>query len=367
MELLTALERPTRKPLPLVLSDLHRDLDWALATRSDPVAFGDAVSRCFNRAALVECVFGRAHAAADLCLAQLSWVDGLARRTGQPELLLNALQAWINLARLDRVLRRPEAARSRLDLLLGHELALPIALRHVRIDGPDWQAMNKKLPQLSGFLQTVWLSETLLSLLSQGCYDRVTELRKAYFDQQTHVHLQKIAAEAELLAICRTQRDGGGVTLDMAHPLSDWDLDVLTLRAIELRLAQDRTATALWATPALGTMLDRVLSGPPEDRQLALAQHLIEVLVEFEPQSAAIHGARAFDHAVKLDDEVFCARFADICLQHGTEPEVWQDRCATLRDRSWYAAVRRRDLPVNPDWCVSVDGLTDRLRGLSHR
>jgi hypothetical protein len=359
VELLTTLERPTRRALKMVVSELHSALDNVAMWRSAPFQYAERVCMCFNRAGLIEAAMRRPHHAVALCEAQLVWIGQLADRTRSRTVLLFALQAWLNLARLDRILHR--SAADRLELFLAACRSEPVRLGPVVIQRSDWTGLAEKSPGLFRFLYGAWLNETLLGALREGQHDRVRATTERVIADRLLDGFQAVLAEAELMMRrCHATRGGGALQLPDA--MSSVHRDIIALRSAEADIASDKVRSAGQAASTLAELARRTLASENDDTRLAILQHVVAALSVVDPESAGAMAVLGCERASAMGDEVSLAWFATVCAENDG-CAVWKRKLKQLRDTSWYPACGTIG---NVAAVEGITRLSQRLIGMVH-
>jgi hypothetical protein len=342
IELITALQRPVRIPLQSWVADAEGKLDnMEINARLRVAENYEDLAKIYNQAALMVAFSGDASTARDVCRAQICLIQILTCGSNKAPFLSCAIQAWINLARLDRISGAYEAAAAKLNLLRDAMVLKPTSLADMSIDVQDWSALRQLRPKLDLFLHVVWYSETFSLLLRGHQFREVICLSTRNYGSIADDRLLSVFVEAALIAFCNFG-EGTGDFRSRIDGLSIPDLHRLIIR---LRIAQydARWGESRFDAEAVDDLVRQVRAlmacGAIGVGFLALTRALLDLLIKAGEKEAALDIAEtAYRFSTALGDEVFRIQFASFIGFHRADV-IWRDLCRELMGNTWYVGI----------------------------
>ncbi|GAA3445575.1 hypothetical protein [Planomonospora venezuelensis] len=336
----------------------RRALDgWAVELRGKLSALGaepplsaggrGAKAACMNLAALVVAHAGDLQTAERLCRLQLEWLARLASESGDPSVLGDALQPWINLGRL-RVLRG-DADGARPHFVLAEHLRdlRPVRLGPCRLPAGAWPLVVAADAGIPEVLWNVYAIDQLKAYLRagdpEGALAFIPRLRRL-----TPPGTRRFVDEGEVLALLRGGRAGEALEKAAeADPATTADEMAFLLHRVAAlaALGQEGSARRLAVgLTAIATRTEPRYATPPTFlRQLKRLGLLLETLGE-ERYALAVY-VRGLDMCGGHEDEPLHLEFVEGALRlapgHRASAE-WRPVRDRLLGRSLYFEVRRR-------------------------
>lgn len=185
-----------------------------------------------NNAALIAAHRGEMERAWRLTERQLWWQGRLARRSGNGVITGNAVQPWVNLGRLEALAGRWREALARFAGLATYDVADRMELGCVRVGGEAWSALTPSREDFLRFLEAVYISDSLRTMLLNGRFELIHPFAARY---EGGGGLRWMCEEACVVAECRAGDFGAAAARARAGAgeARGWHRAVLRLRMAE--------------------------------------------------------------------------------------------------------------------------------------
>jgi len=297
-----------------------------------------------NQAGLVAAHRGEMEAAWRLTERQLWWHGRMARRSSDPFVTGYAIQPWVNLGRLESLAGRWREALARFAGLATYDVADRLELGCVRVGGKAWSALTPSREKFLQFLEAVYVSDSLKTMLLNRRFELVHPFAARYVGGGG---LRWMCEEACVVAECRAGDFGAAVARARvgAGETRGWHRAVLRLRMAEAHACAgeiDRAGEILAQMAGVVRQLSPGQKANPElmpiTARLAGACH--EAGLAAEACGVArdvLEGARtANDEMIQIEMLRLLAAAAP-----DEEREGWIEAARAAEDATEYARFRR--------------------------
>lgn len=360
--ILTPQDRLARKPLGSWGEELIRRLDEARRVIRDTRRFAGELAFVGNGAGLIAAHRGDMGSAWRIMERQIWWHGRMARRSGDAALTAHALQPWVNLGRLESLTGRWREALSRFGGLTAFETAGRLEMGCVRLGGESWSALMASREQFVGFLDSVYVADSLRAMLLNHRFEEVIPFVRRLGTADSSPWIRE---EACIVADCCM--GGFGTALSRARAAArearGWERVVLRLRAAEVHACAGEVSQAATLLASLAEVVQRVSAGQhanprlmPVTARLANACH--EAGLGREADAVArrvLEGARAArDEMIEIEM---------LRLLAATAPERerpgWREASEHAEASTDYARYRRGGPSPNPVFGELYERLED--------
>jgi hypothetical protein len=338
-------------------------LDTARATRTTRQLAGQLGS-IGNQAGLLAAHAGDVSRAWHVTEQQLWWQGRLARRSHDPTVTAHAVQPWVNLGRLEALTGRWREALARLAALSAYEMDDWLELGCMRLRGSDYLGVSASREHFVGFLQAVYVSDSLKTMLLNRRFDLIHPFAAS---ARAEGPLWWMCEEASVVAECRLGDYPAAMSRadTAAREATGWSRAALRLRLAEAHACAgdlNRARAILSQLAAVVRQLSPEVKAKPElmpiTARLAGACH--EVGLADDACAVArdvLQGARtANDEMIEIE---MLKLLADASPEH--ETQAWRDATDAAVAVTDYARFRR-GAPPRPN--PVFDELYERLEAV---
>lgn len=363
LAILVPQDRIARPPLGAWAAQVCGLLDTAGQTRTTRQLAGQLGS-AGNQAGLIAAHAGDVARAWHVTERQLWWQGRFARRSRDATVAAHAVQPWVNLGRVEALTGRWREALARFAALPTYKVAGRLDMGCMRLRGSDYLGVSRTREHFLGFLQAVYVSDSLKAML----FNRRFELVHPFVASAgAEGPLWCMCEEAAVVAECqmgdhRTAISRAGTA---AREASGWNRAALRLRLAEAHACAGEIERA---QPILSQLASVVRQVSPEVKakpdlmpitaRLAGACH--EVGLADDACAVArdvLQGARtANDEMIQIE---MLKLLADASPEH--EAEAWRDAADAAVAATDYARFRR-GAPPRPN--PVFDELYERLEAI---
>jgi hypothetical protein len=352
----TALLRPQdripRAPLGRWAGRLSRKLERCLRDERTAGGVSEQVGSIANNAALIAAHRGEGAVAWRLCERQLWWQHRLSRRARAAAIASRCVQPWVNLARLEALTGRCDAALARLQLLAGRRPGRWLALQPVRADGVGCQPIQHTDGDFEVMLENIYIIDSLKALLQNRRWAEAAEFATR-MRREGPARLALWSDEAAVVAASRMgDHDGAraAVQAGLGRPEAvAWHRATFHLRRAEVEAC---AGNLNGARGELGRLVQVALRLSPAARsQLQPMYVLVRVAaacaeVGMAKEALQVAGA-VYEGACTADDEVMRIEALRILAEWAPDEAraEWNEALGALERTTEYHRYRCPDVP----------------------
>lgn len=358
--LLIPQDRIAREPLGVWAARLSGQLNQSLRSTRRTRGIASEVGFVGNNAGLIAAHRGEMDTAWRITQAQLWWQGRLARRSGDPEVTAYGVQPWVNLGRLEALTGRWREALARLSGLGTYAVADTLELGCVRLRGTAWTALMSSREHFVRFLEMVYVTDTLKTLLLNRQWERVPEFADPFLGSQ----LTPFCEEACVVAECRAgdPRTAAARALDAARQTRGWTRAVLRLRAAEAHACAGEIGAAAEILSAMVRVIHEVSAEQMANPRLMPATARVATVCHEAGLAEEAHALaqRVLNGARAARDELIEIEMLRLLTATAPDDEraVWEEPRRAAEESTEYARYRRGGPPPsNP----AVTALYERL------
>jgi hypothetical protein len=342
-DLLVPHDRPIRPPLPEWAQSVNAMFQQASALAgSDLQAAGQGMSRSFNEAALIEVYFGRPDHAAALCRASIDWFAGAAARSGDLSLIRFALQAFVNLGRLDRIAGRWELALSQFEQAWQSTQGVTLRATALLISNAHVDAIGASAPEFLPGLETIYVVDSLKTLLKAKRYADVLDFvqSRSGIGRPT---LRDFLWEAAVVATYRLGRGERSLHLaeERLREPRRANRPIFILRRAEVFTVTGHEDCGLDLARKLGAAFEDAATPLGQTRRSVL-DRLIKLLLHLNAGDTSRLAARGATASAELNDVPLQSDFLTLLMRGAADAgdrAKAAEQLAGLRRSGWYGAA----------------------------
>jgi hypothetical protein len=313
-------------------------------------------SICFNQLGLIECYIGRLERATTSCYAHLEWVSQVVAEQELLAVSQQALDAWINLGRLDVINGAYNEALAKFALLQKAKRGEELTVGALTISDKHWQAIVQARPDFYEFIENVFITDSVKALLKSKDYEAVLSFA---ISNMTGVGplLHDFLTESQLIALCRLGQSEAALELAQQYSLRGSFLHRLIFqlhRAEALAYFGEEKAALQVVTDLDFIMSYFQLDTKPNLSKLFLTARLVKALKTLgQPLAAQRFAQKAYAGAVLLQDETLQLEFLRFILELNAEIEPslniktqWQQCFHSLVEHTCYRSLRAKAMQL---------------------
>jgi hypothetical protein len=367
-EFLIPDDRKPRLPLPLwARKVLCVVCECEEIVKRDIYAASGPLIGCLNEAALIEVYYGRLPNAGDICQAAMNWSYLVLLRTGRLSAAQFALQPYVNCGRLDRICRRWDDSIDKFKSLLAIRTSSPLAIGPIGFTCEHWAQVLREAPQWEAILESVYIVDTLKTLIRATRFVDVLEMVKANI-RRCREALRDVLCEAATIALIHLGSSSTALEITEAylrdsHPMNP---AIFVYRRAEVLEALGETARShdLYKKLAAAFLTSNAQIGLSK---LNLATRVAERLAHCCPEHALVLVRLALPAAQRLNDVLFQKELLRIlreCAANSEDVAQAARQLDSLELGSCYGAANSPASPRNGQTTV-IDALSERLLGMT--